>query len=210
MMADCCLCEYTDHGHCGVMKDELLQNDETLVLLQKIAISYAEAGVDSVAPSGMVDGMVQALRGSLDSEGYSSILILSYAIKYASHFYGPFRDAAGSSDVFKGDRKSHQLSSTQRLEALREADLDESEGADFLMVKPALTYMDMIRDLKNQTALPVVSYNVSGEYAMFKEAAKSGIINEWDAFHEYFIGLVRAGSDFVVSYYAIEYLKKCQ
>jgi len=207
VIADCCLCEYTSHGHCAVMDAHGANNDETLKLLQKIAVSYAKAGVDIVAPSGMMDGMVQAIRSALDFNNYPNVSIMSYAVKYASAFYGPFRDAAGSGDVFKGDRKHHQMNPAQRREALREAEEDIKEGADFLMVKPASLYMDIIRDVRNTCDLPIVAYHVSGEYAAIKAAAKAGVLDEYLAFEEIFIGLKRAGTDLIISYFSVDYLQ---
>lgn len=207
VIADCCLCEYTDHGHCGVMGESGLQNDETLALLQKTAVSYAQAGVDCVAPSGMMDGMVSAIRSGLDAAGYPLVSVMSYAVKYASAFYGPFRDAAGSSDCFHGDRKHHQMNPSQRQEAFLEAEKDIQEGADFLMVKPASHYLDIIRDLKNTTHVPLVAYHVSGEYAMLKAAAAHHIVNEREAFTEHFISLKRSGVDLIITYYAKDFLK---
>ncbi len=206
VIADCCLCEYTDHGHCGVITKTGLDNDETLKLLQKTAVSYAKAGVDIVAPSGMMDGMVGAIREALDIADFEKVSILSYAVKYASAFYGPFREAAGSGAHFFGDRKHHQMNPSQRNEAFLEAQQDIDEGADFLMVKPASHYVDIIRDLKNTTELPLAAYHVSGEYAMIKAAAAVGILDERDAFEEVFVSLKRAGVSMIVSYYAKAYL----
>lgn len=207
VIADCCLCEYTDHGHCGIVtKDKKMDNDQTLSRLAKIAVSYVQAGVDIIAPSGMIDGMVIALRRSLDQANFQHIPIMSYAVKYASSLYGPFREAAGSSQ-FQDNRHHHQLAPTQRKEALLEAQLDVAEGADFVMVKPAMFYMDMIRDLRNTYQQPIVAYNVSGEYAMIKAAAAQGTLNEADVFHELFISLKRAGADLIISYYAKEMAK---
>lgn len=200
ILADCCLCEYTDHGHC-------LIEENTLETLQKIAISYAKAGADLIAPSGMIDGMVAAIRTALDENNHQNTLIMSYSAKYASAFYGPFREAAGSSDNFTGDRKHHQMNPPQREEALREAQLDTEEGADFLMVKPAGPYLDIIRDIKNTTHLPVAAYQVSGEYAMLKSAAKEGIIDEKAAFEESLLAIKRAGASHIITYYAKDYLK---
>lgn len=208
VIADCCLCEYTSHGHCGIMHDEKLDNDETLLTLQKIALSYAESGVDIIAPSGMMDGKVQAIRTILDRHSFGMVPIMSYSVKYASQFYGPFREAAGSADNFKGDRKHHQLAPTQKREALREALLDVEEGADFLMVKPSLPYLDIIHLLKEKTLLPLVAYHTSGEYAMIKSAAQQGLIsNELEAFREQLVGIKRAGADLIITYYADEIAK---
>lgn len=206
LLADCCLCEYTDHGHCGIItqKDQLL-NDETLTRLQSIAVSYAQAGVDIVAPSGMMDGMVSAIRQGLDKEGYGNVSIMSYAVKYASHLYGPFRDAAGS--TFTSNRKHHQLNPTQRKEALMEAVEDEKEGADFIIIKPAGFYLDIIRDVAESTLLPLVAYQVSGEYSMLKLAAKQGICDEEAIFKESFLSMKRAGATLIISYYVKEMAK---
>ena len=208
VMADLCLCEYTNHGHCGILDESgCLQNDATLPVLAKIAQSYAAAGVDVVAQSGMMDGAVMAIRQGLDRAGHQNVMILAYAIKYASQFYGPFRDAAGSGDEFVGDRKHHQLAPSQRREALRDGLADEQEGADMLMVKPAMPYLDMVRDLRERTGLPVVAYQVSGEFAMLKQAVVSGIIDDERAcFEEALIGMRRAGADLIISYYAKEFL----
>lgn len=202
VIADCCLCEYTSHGHCGVMKDKRLDNDETLLLLQKIAISYAARGVDIIAPSGMMDGMVQAIRQSLDHNNHNMISIMSYAVKYASQFYGPFREACGSEDCFKDDRKHHQIQPSQKREAFNEALLDIHESADYLMVKPGLPYLDIIQTLREKTLLPVVAYQVSGEYSMLKYAGNIGLVNEKEAFTESLICLKRAGADLIITYYA--------
>lgn len=171
VVADTCLCEFTDHGHCGVIENGEILNDESLELLKQTAVSQAAAGADIIAPSNMMDGFVQVIREGLDEAGFYDIPIMSYAVKYASAFYGPFRDAAGSAPQF-GDRKSYQMDPANREEALREAKSDEQEGADFLIVKPSLSYLDIMRDVKNNTNLPVVAYNVSGEYAMVKAAAQ--------------------------------------
>lgn len=208
VIADCCLCEYTSGGHCGIMEEGKLNNDATLASLQKVALSYAESGVDIIAPSGMMDGMVQAIRAGLDAHHHEMVPIMSYAVKYASQFYGPFRDAAGSSGDATVDRKVHQLDPRQSREAVREALLDVEEGADYLMVKPALPYLDMIYQVKTRTLLPVVAYQVSGEYAMLKLAAKQGLFQEWEVFYETLIGIKRAGADLIISYYADEIAKR--
>jgi porphobilinogen synthase len=208
VIADCCLCEYTDHGHCGVMTDNQLDHTETLAIYQKIAVSYAKAGVDIVAPSGMMDGQVGAIRTALDKEGFSMVMTMAYSAKYASCFYGPFRDAAGSTDTFNGDRKHHQMGISQKKEAKREVELDVAEGADFVIIKPAMMYMDIISMVKSQVDLPVVAYQVSGEYAMLTCASDQGIVEEKDAFYESFIGLKRAGADFIISYYAKQMAKE--
>jgi porphobilinogen synthase len=209
IIADCCLCEYTSHGHCGIMamspnaQSAQLDHNATLDTLQKIAVSYANAGVDIIAPSGMMDGMVHAIRTALDTHKADHVSIMSYAIKYASHFYGPFREAAGS-DQFTGDRHHHQLNPTQRKEGLREAGLDEQEGADFLMVKPAGFYMDIIRDLSERTHLPIVGYHVSGEYALIHHAATAGSVRLIPALLEVYMGIHRAGAQLIISYAATE------
>lgn len=202
VIADCCLCEYTSHGHCGIMQEGRLDNDQTLLKLQKTALSYAEKGVDMVAPSGMMDGVVKSIRSSLDNAGHQMVSIMSYAVKYASQFYGPFREASGSADNFCGDRKHHQMPPTQKREALREALLDIDESTDYLMVKPALPYLDIIHLLREKTLLPIVTYQVSGEYSMLKCAAANGLLHEEEAFRETLICMKRAGTDLIISYYA--------
>ncbi len=206
IFADCCLCEYTDHGHCGVMTPGL-DNDATLTQLQRIAQSYAMAGVDWIAPSGMMDGAIQAIRTALDTVGASSIGIMAYSAKYASALYGPFRDAAGSGDTFTGDRKHHQMSPTQRREAILETKADLSEGANIVMVKPGLFYMDIIRDIRNAIDAPIAAYQVSGEYSMLKLAASSGLADEATLFLESLIALRRAGADLIISYAAKDVLR---
>jgi porphobilinogen synthase len=201
VMTDVCLCEYTDHGHCGIIQDGQILNDETLDILGKVAVSHAYAGADVVAPSGMMDGMVGAIRLALDVGGFSDISILSYAVKYASGFYGPFRDAAQSTPTF-GDRRSHQMDPANVREALREAELDIEEGADMLMVKPALAYLDVIRRVKDRFDLPVAAYNVSGEYSMIKAAAAHGWIDERRVTLEVLTGIRRAGADLILTYHA--------
>jgi len=201
VVADTCLCEYTDHGHCGIVENDYVLNDESLELLVRTAISQAKAGADIIAPSNMMDGFVAAIRQGLDEAGFEHIPIMSYAVKYSSAFYGPFRDAANSAPQF-GDRKTYQMDPANRMEALREAQSDIEEGADFLIVKPALAYMDIIRDVKNHCNAPIVSYNVSGEYSMIKAAAANGWINEEAIVMEMLIGLKRAGSDIIITYFA--------
>ncbi|WP_271001315.1 porphobilinogen synthase [Listeria seeligeri] len=201
VVADTCLCEFTDHGHCGVIQDGEILNDESLELLQKTAVSQAAAGADIIAPSNMMDGFVQIIREGLDEAGFQDIPIMSYAVKYASAFYGPFRDAAGSAPQF-GDRKSYQMDPANREEALREAISDEQEGADFLIVKPSLSYLDIMRDVKNNTHLPVVAYNVSGEYAMVKAAAQNGWIDEERIVLEMLTSMKRAGASLIITYFA--------
>jgi len=203
VVTDVCLCEYTDHGHCGLLDDAGgISNDETLDVLRRIAVSHAEAGADVVAPSGMIDGMVGAIRGALDEEGLQRVAILSYAVKYASAFYGPFREAAEGAPAF-GDRRSHQMDPANAREALREAALDVDEGADALMVKPALGYLDVVRSVRERfPELPLAAYNVSGEYAMVKAAAANGWLDERAAVLETLTGIRRAGADLVVTYHA--------
>jgi porphobilinogen synthase len=210
LITDVCLCEYTDHGHCGVLRSDgeggagggpIIDNDATLELLARIAVSHARAGADLVAPSDMMDGRVGAIRAALDEEGHSDLPILAYSAKFASAFYGPFRDAAGSTPAF-GDRRSYQLDPGNGREALREALLDAAEGADVLMVKPALAYGDLIAAVKRETRLPVAAYNVSGEYAMVKAAAAAGYLDERAAVCEILTSLHRAGADIVITYHA--------
>lgn len=203
IMADTCLCEYTDHGHCGIVKDGDVDNDASLELLVKTAVSQAEAGADMIAPSNMMDGFVAAIRAGLDKAGYENIPILSYAVKYASAFYGPFRDAAGSTPQF-GDRKTYQMDPGNQREAMREARSDVIEGADLLMVKPALSYMDIIRQLRDTFDLPLVAYNVSGEYAMVKAASANGWIDERQTVLEILTSMKRAGADLILTYHAKE------
>jgi porphobilinogen synthase len=201
VVADTCLCEYTSHGHCGVIQGEKVLNDPSLQLLVQTAVSQAEAGADIIAPSNMMDGFVAAIRQGLDEAGFEEIPIMSYAVKYASSFYGPFRDAADSTPQF-GDRKAYQMDPANRLEALREAESDVMEGADFLMVKPGLPYLDIVRDVKNHFNLPVVIYNVSGEYSMVKAAALNGWIDEQRVVMEMLTGMKRAGADLIITYFA--------
>jgi len=208
IIADCCLCEYTSHGHCGIMLHERLNNDATLRSLQKIAVSYAEAGADIIAPSGMMDGMIQAIRAGLDAKEFTMVPIMSYAAKFSSQFYEPFREAAGSESNFSGNRKHHQIAPSQKREALRDALLDVDEGADFLMVKPAVHYLDIIKTLRDSTLLPITAYHTSGEYAMLKSALKEGLVrNEVEAFYETLVGIRRAGADHIITYYADEMVK---
>ncbi|ELU8246524.1 porphobilinogen synthase [Listeria monocytogenes] len=201
VVADTCLCEFTDHGHCGVIENGEILNDESLELLKQTAVSQAAAGANIIAPSNMMDGFVQVIREGLDEAGFYDIPIMSYAVKYASAFYGPFRDAAGSAPQF-GDRKSYQMDPANREEALREAMSDEQEGADFLIVKPSLSYLDIMRDVKNNTNLPVVAYNVSGEYAMVKAAAQNGWIDEEKIVLEMLTSMKRAGATLIITYFA--------
>ncbi len=214
VVTDVCLCEYTDHGHCGLLHqgngsrpyptlpDGYVLNDETLDVLAQVALCHAAAGADIVAPSGMIDGMVAAIRGALDGGGYAHLPIMSYAVKYASSFYGPFRDAADGAPKF-GDRKTHQMDPANGREALRETALDVAEGADFLMVKPALAYLDIIYRVKQQFPhLPLAAYNVSGEYAMIKAAAAQGWLDERTAVLEALTSIKRAGADIIITYHA--------
>ena len=203
VITDVCMCEYTDHGHCGVIKDGDVDNDETLKLLAAEALSHARAGADMVAPSDMMDGRVAAIREILDANGFAHIPVMSYAVKYASAYYGPFRDAAESTPQF-GDRRSYQMDPANRIEAFREAELDVQECADFLMVKPALAYMDILRDLKDRYTLPLVAYNVSGEYSMIKAAADKGWIDGDRVMMETLVGMKRAGADLIITYHAKE------
>ena len=221
VVTDVCLCEYTDHGHCGILNvqdgaqprpseylpEGYVLNDPTLDVLAKVAISHAECGADIVAPSGMMDGMVGAIRGALDDTGYDNLPILSYAVKYASSFYGPFREAAEGAPKF-GDRKSHQMDPANLREALREAALDVDEGADMLMVKPALAYLDVIRVVKDAfPEVPMAAYNVSGEYAMIKAAAANGWIDEAKVTLETLTAMKRAGADLILTYHAVDAAK---
>lgn len=203
VIADACLCEYTSHGHCGLVEGDKILNDASLDLLAKTAVSQAEAGADIIAPSNMMDGFVTAIRAGLDEAGFEDIPIMSYAVKYASAFYGPFREAANGAPQF-GDRKTYQMDPANRMEAFREAESDIAEGADFLIVKPALSYMDIIRDVKNTVKLPVVAYNVSGEYSMVKAAANNGWIDEKAIVLEMLTGFKRAGADLIITYFAKE------
>lgn len=201
VIADTCLCQFTNHGHCGVVEEGQVLNDPTLDLLARTAVSQARAGADVIAPSNMMDGFVAAIRQGLDENGFEHIPVMSYAVKYASAFYGPFRDAAHSSPQF-GDRKTYQMDPANRQEALREAESDIMEGADFLIVKPALSYLDIIRDVKNNFNVPVVAYNVSGEYSMIKAAAQNGWVNEKDMVMEMLVSMKRAGVDLILTYFA--------
>ena len=203
LITDVCLCEYTSHGHCGVIEDGEVANDATLELLARIAVSHAEAGADVVAPSDMMDGRVAALRAALDEGGFAETPIVSYAAKYASAFYGPFREAAESAPSF-GDRRGYQMDPANVREALRECELDVAEGADVLMVKPALPNLDVLRAVRERFDLPVAAYNVSGEYAMVKAAAARGWMDERQAATESLTAIKRAGADFVVTYWAKE------
>lgn len=216
LVTDVCLCGYTDHGHCGLLahrpRGTIIHNDSSLARLASMAVVHAEAGADIVSPSDMMDGRVAAIRSALDSAGHEEVAILSYAVKYASAFYGPFRDAAGSAP--KGDsrapkdRRTYQMDPANAREARREAELDEREGADMLMVKPALPYLDVLARLRPTTNLPLAAYQVSGEYAMYKAAAAAGALDEADAVRESLLAIRRAGADLILSYYAVEALDK--
>ena len=206
IVTDVCLCEYTDHGHCGVISDETVDNDPTLDILAKVSVSHARAGADMVAPSDMMDGRVGAIREALDESGYESVPIMSYSAKYCSAFYGPFRDAAQSTPQF-GDRKSYQMDPANGDEALREVELDIDEGADIVMVKPALSYLDIIWRVKSSFNRPVAAYNVSGEYAMVKAASQNGWIDGERCMFEVLTSIKRAGADIIITYHALEAAK---
>ncbi|WP_077214146.1 porphobilinogen synthase [Bacillus dakarensis] len=201
VIADTCLCEYTSHGHCGVIEGGNVLNDPSLKLLADTAVSQAKAGADIIAPSNMMDGFVAAIRAGLDEAGFVDVPIMSYAVKYSSAFYGPFRDAAESAPQF-GDRKTYQMDPANRLEALREAESDVVEGADFLIVKPGMPYLDIVRDVRDNFNKPVVIYNVSGEYSMVKAAAQNGWIEEKAIVMEMLVGMKRAGADLIITYHA--------
>ncbi len=205
VITDVCLCEYTSHGHCGLIREQYVQNDPTLDLLAKTAVSHAQAGADMVAPSDMMDGRVQAIRRALDEAGHVELPIMSYAVKYASSFYGPFREAAQSSPQF-GDRKSYQMDSANSLEGLREGRADKNEGADILMVKPAMPYLDVLRRLKDNIDLPLAAYQVSGEYSMIKAAAMQGWLDEKQVVLESLTGIKRAGAGLILSYFSEQIL----
>ena len=207
LIGDVCMCEYTSHGHCGILCGQDVDNDKTLTYLAKTALSQVQAGADMVAPSDMMDGRVAAIRRMLDENGYINTPIMSYAVKFASSFYGPFRDAADSAPAF-GDRKSYQMDYHNRREALKEAALDAAEGADILMVKPAMAYGDLIREVKDRTDLPIAAYSVSGEYAMVKTTAQAGFIDETSIMCEMAASAFRAGTDIYLTYFAQE-LAKC-
>lgn len=202
--ADLCFCEYTEHGHCGILDESgIVDNDKTLNILAKQAVILAQSGADIIAPSAMMDGQVKAIRDALDSANMGEKIIMSYSTKFASKFYGPFRDVANSAPSF-GDRKTYQQNPANRFEAIRESLLDESEGADILMVKPALAYLDIVRDIRERTLLPLAVYNVSGEYAMLKNAAKAGLVEYEEMLCEIMHGFRRAGADIIISYHAKE------
>ena len=207
VITDVCLCAYTSHGHCGVLRDGKVINDETLPLLKDIALAHAGAGADVVAPSDMMDGRVAAIRKGLDEANYEDVGILSYAAKYASAYYGPFRDAAESAPS-TGDRKAYQMDPANVREAIREAHLDEKEGADMLMVKPALAYLDVIRAVRQETRLPLATYNVSGEYSAVKAAAARGWLDEATVVRENLVGMTRAGADLIITYHSREALER--
>jgi len=201
LISDLCCCEYTSHGHCGIVRNGSVDNDATLEILSKAAVSHGAAGADIIAPSGMMDGMVAAIRAALDGAGQIDRAILSYAVKYASAFYGPFREAAQSAPAF-GDRRQYQMDPANVREAVLEAALDEAEGADLLMVKPALAYLDVVRAVRERTQLPLLAYNVSGEYSMVKAAARQGWLDEGKAVLEALTGMRRAGADAIITYHA--------
>jgi len=203
IMTDTCLCEYTSHGHCGMIRDGEVINDESLALLARTAVSQAAAGADVVAPSAMMDGQVGAIREALDAEGFEQVAIMAYAVKYASGFYGPFREAADSSPAF-GDRRAYQMDAANAREAMREAELDYLEGADILMVKPAVVYLDILKMVREEFDVPVAAYHVSGEYAMIKAAAQKGWLDEERVMLETLTSIKRAGADIILTYYARE------
>ena len=206
IMTDTCLCEYTSHGHCGVVRAGEVLNDPSLELLARTAVSQAEAGADVVAPSAMMDGQVGAIREALDDAGFDQVAIMAYAVKYASGFYGPFREAADSAPAF-GDRRAYQMDAANAREAMREAELDYAEGADFLMVKPATCYLDILKILREEFDLPTAAYHVSGEYAMIKAAAQNGWIDEQRVMMETLTSIKRAGADIILTYYAREAIR---
>ena len=202
VITDVCMCEYTDHGHCGILDGDYVDNDKTLEYLAKISVSHAKAGSDMIAPSDMMDGRVGFIREALDKAGFKNIPIMSYSAKYCSDFYGPFREAANSAPKF-GDRKTYQMDPANRREALKEVEMDIEEGADIVMVKPALSYLDIIREVKDKTVVPVCAYSVSGEYAMIKAASKENLIDEKRVVMEMLTSIKRAGADIIITYYAI-------
>ena len=206
VITDVCFCEYTSHGHCGIIHENDVENDATLVNIAKQAISHAQAGADMIAPSGMMDGTVAMVRESLDNTGFVDLPIMAYSVKYSSSYYGPFRDAADSAPSF-GDRKTYQMDPANRDEAMREATFDDEEGADILMVKPALSYLDIVRDLKNNFDRPIACYNVSGEYAMIKAADEKGWIDGEKVMMESLLSMKRAGADIIITYFAKEVAK---
>jgi porphobilinogen synthase len=206
IVTDTCLCEYTSHGHCGVVRDGEVLNDPSLELLARTAVSQAEAGADAVAPSAMMDGQVGVIRDALDDAGFDQVAIIAYAVKYASGFYGPFREAADSAPAF-GDRRAYQMDPANAREAMREAELDYAEGADILLVKPATCYLDIVKTLREEFDLPIAAYHVSGEYAMIKAAARNGWIDEQRVMMETLTSIKRAGADIILTYYARDAIK---
>ena len=206
VITDLCFCEYTDHGHCGILGESSVNNDATLEISAKQALIHAKNGADMIAPSGMMDGIIACLREALDENGFESLPVMAYSTKFASAYYGPFRDVAQSAPSF-GDRKSYQMDSANRLEAIRESLEDEAQGADILMVKPALAFLDIIRDIKERSLLPLCAYNVSGEYALLKAGAKLGVIDYEKVMMETLVGIKRAGADMIISYHAKEVAK---
>lgn len=206
VITDVCMCEYTSHGHCGILHGDYVDNDETLEYLGKIAVSHAKAGADIIAPSDMMDGRIGFIRNALDTNGFKNVSIMSYSAKYCSAFYGPFRDAADSAPKF-GDRKTYQMDPANRMEALRETEMDIEEGADFIMVKPALSYLDVIRECRDNFNLPLAAYNVSGEYSMVKAAGKQGLIDEERVMMEILTSIKRAGADIIITYHALDAAK---
>lgn len=206
VITDLCFCEYTDHGHCGILAESSVNNDATLEISAKQALIHAKNGADMIAPSGMMDGIITCLREALDENGFESLPVMAYSTKFASAYYGPFRDVAQSAPSF-GDRKSYQMDSANRFEAIRESLEDEAQGADILMVKPALAFLDIIRDIKERSLLPLCAYNVSGEYALLKAGAKLGVIDYEKVMMETLVGIKRAGADMIISYHAKEVAK---
>ena len=206
VITDLCFCEYTDHGHCGILAESSVNNDATLEISAKQALIHAKNGADMIAPSGMMDGIITCLREALDGGGFENLPVMAYSTKFASAYYGPFRDVAESAPSF-GDRKSYQMDSANRFEAIRESLEDEAQGADILMVKPALAFLDIIRDIKERSLLPLCAYNVSGEYALLKAGAKLGVIDYEKVMMETLLGIKRAGADMIISYHAKEVAK---
>ena len=206
VITDLCFCEYTDHGHCGILSESSVNNDATLEISAKQALIHAKNGADMIAPSGMMDGIITCLREALDKGGFENLPVMAYSTKFASAYYGPFRDVAQSAPSF-GDRKSYQMDSANRFEAIRESLEDEAQGADILMVKPALAFLDIIRDIKERSLLPLCAYNVSGEYALLKAGAKLGVIDYEKVMMETLLGIKRAGADMIISYHAKEVAK---
>ena len=206
VITDLCFCEYTDHGHCGILGESSVNNDATLEISAKQALIHAKNGADMIAPSGMMDGIIACLREALDKGGFENLPVMAYSTKFASAYYGPFRDVAESAPSF-GDRKSYQMDSANRFEAIRESLEDEAQGADILMVKPALAFLDIIRDIKERSLLPLCAYNVSGEYALLKAGAKLGVIDYEKVMMETLLGIKRAGADMIISYHAKEVAK---